>query len=112
MSSPDDFPKSELGNERIPSREEIWAQILKRCEGAEVVHELSQGTEVYFLETRVPGERTGEFVHYVYQRKGTFPGGYAAASTVLEKVYLVDGDACGGEIVAEYDGATGEWSEV
>lgn len=105
-------PEHEGSPERIPSREEVLVEIRKRCQEAEVFNELSDEEGIYVLEARMAGEASGEFTDYVYQRKGVFPGGYGAASTVLERIDCVDGEPCGGEIVAEYNSATGEWTEA
>lgn len=112
MSNHEGIPKNERGNERIPSREDVLAQIQKRYEKAEVLRELADADGIYLLEVREPGEKTGEFTDYVYQRKGKFPGGNEAANTVLEKIYFVDDIPCGGDIIAEYDSGTGEWIEA
>ncbi len=111
MNGPDSFPKNERGRERIPSREDILAQIRKRHEGGQVLRELADGEGIYLLEVRTQEKVSGEYTLYVYQRKGTFPNRNEAANTVLEEVYFVNGNPCGGNIVAEFDTAIGEWEE-
>ena len=105
------LPPIEQGNERIPTREDILAQIRTRCEGAAVIRELSDTEGVYLLETRKQGEKPGESTEYTYQRKGVFPNKIESAATVLQVFYCADDVPLSGEIIAEYDTATGEWIE-
>lgn len=112
MNNSESFPKIEQGNEHILTGAEVMDKIKKFSEKAEFVRELKdEEGNTYLFEAQEPGEKSGEFTLYAYQREGTF-GKNSAAATVLEKVYLdADGIPCGGDIVAEYDKATGAWVE-
>ena len=111
MNHSEDISKIEQGNERIPPREDVVAQIRKCCEGAQVFRELSDERGLYLLEAGEPGESSGESTHYEYHRVGTF-GKNSYAVTLIEKIYFVDNIPRGGDIIAEYDHGTGEWIEV
>jgi hypothetical protein len=110
MHSPEEINKKEQGIEGIPSRENIIAQIQKYYEGATILRELSDEEGIYLLEANELGEKEGESTLYLYQRIGNF-GKNAAAKTVIEKIYFKNDIPYGGDIIAEYDEATGEWIE-
>lgn len=110
MHNPGEINKKEQGIEGIPSRENIIAQIQKHHKGATVLRELSDGKGIYLLEVSESGEKAGESTLYLYQRIGNF-GKNAAAKTVIEKIYFKNDIPYGGDIIAEYDEATGEWIE-
>ena len=110
MTNPEETAKAEQGKERIFTGEEVMEQIRKHCEKAEFLRELKDGDGIYLFEAKEPGEKSGEYTIYLYKRKGTF-GKNSAAKTVLEKVYFENDIACGGDTIANYDEATGEWIE-
>ena len=110
MTNPEEVLKAEQGGERIFTGEEIMEQIKKRCEKAEFLRELKDGDGIYLFEAKEPGEKSGEYTIYLYKRKGTF-GKNSAAKTVIEKLYFENDFPCGGDTIADYDEATGEWVE-
>ncbi|TSC60222.1 MAG: hypothetical protein LiPW15_100 [Parcubacteria group bacterium LiPW_15] len=111
MSNLEEGAKTERGAEHIPSREEILGQIGKRSKRAEFLREFKDEDGINFLEAREPGEKTGESILYVYIRAGRFENSLSKTTT-LQKVFIEEnGDCRGGETIADYDNATGEWVE-
>jgi len=98
--------------EHIPTKEEVLSVILKHAENPVFVRELSDEQGPYLFEFKVEGKKPGEVTEFTYTRKGTFPNQNAAAETVINVVYYEDEMPVGGNSVANYNNATGEWMET
>ena len=98
---------SEMGPERIPSKEEVLSQIRSRCESFEIESELSDANGVYYLEAKASDNSK----RYIYQREGTFQGNSKPNSALKTTLILEDLDDSYSRCIADYDSETGEWIE-
>ncbi len=83
--------------------------ISRYTENAELVHELSDEKGLYLLEVKTEGKKPGEVIQYEYMRKGRFPNQNEASETSIEVMYYQDGNPIGGDTIAKFNEATGEW---
>ena len=108
--------KAELESkfEKLPTKEEVLAIMgisLENC--VEPPRELEDESGLYFLEAKVKGEKEGEVVEYMYNRKGEFSTHKSSGTSIYETVYDKDGDFVKyPEHIAEYNPDTGEWKNV
>jgi hypothetical protein len=102
----------ETAPEFIPTKEEVLGVIKRHAENASFVRELSDSSGLYLLEAKAGGERSGEFIEYLYLRKGEFPNQNATAATHINVVYYEDGVPVGGSNISNYNEQTGQWEDV
>ena len=101
--------QNEKEAEYVPLRQEILYVINTYCNNPELTEEFSDDEGIYYLVTHRPGETPNRITECSYKRRGTFPDQDAAAETVIEFIYYVDGEARGGEIAAEYNREAKKW---
>jgi len=103
----------EKGPERIPTREEVMAIILRVEREVIFVRELRDvDGELYLLEVRTPDKSPGEYSEYLYVRKRRSPGwpdGTISTGTVILVTFYKNDIPCGGNNIADYNPETGEW---
>jgi hypothetical protein len=102
----------ENGKEKILSREEILAVISNFVENSTVVKQESDADGVFLLNTKIEGEKPGETVQYEYVRKGKFPGHSNSLETVIDIVYYKEGEAIGGNTIAQYNPETKKFHKL
>ena len=102
----------EKGQERIPSREEVLEIIFRHAENAVLVQELSDDQGLYLLEAKVEVGKPGEFIEYLYMRKGDFPNKNSSSETTIFMMYYKNGEYVTGWNIAEYKSDTGKLEDV
>lgn len=102
----------EKNNEKIPTEKEILEVISRFAKDSIFVRKLSDNKGLYLLEVKIEGKKLGEFIEYLYIRKGKFPNQNEARETTIYITYYEDEIPINGYNVADYDSATGEWKKV
>jgi hypothetical protein len=102
--------------ERIPTKDEVLEVVLRCTKGAEVVPEFTREKYdergLYLHEVRVNGDKEGDYVEYLYLRKGEYPDGNATTATGVSIIYYEDGIPVGGKNLEEYNEQTDEWTKI
>lgn len=96
---------SELGPERILSREEVLSQIRSRCEEFEIERELEDADGVYYLEVKAKDNSK----RYIYQRRGSFPVDSKKIDSLKTTIISEDLDDGYARTIADYDSKTNKW---
>jgi len=106
--------KFERGPEKIPTKEEVMEIITKGIESVErfvTLREISDDQGLTLLDLRIEGKKPGETLEYLYTRAGILPNGVPTSETSIEVSYYQDGEIRGGDRVAIYNSATGQWEQ-
>lgn len=119
----ENFNYIEKGPERMPSKEEVLEVISRHIEKnvsqmekvskMELTKELSDEQGLYLLEAKVEvAGKSGEFIEYLYMRKGVFPDGNSTEKTTINVLYYADEIPVTGWNIAECASDTGELEDV
>lgn len=106
----------EKGPERIPTKEEVMEIIVRHPENVSLsvilVRELYDEQGLYLLEAKKEGEKSGEFIEYLYMRKGVYPDKDSTTKSTINILHYKNGEPKTGWNIANYKLDTGEWEDV
>jgi len=102
----------EKAPEMIPTKEQVLEVISHFAENFTFVRELSDELGPYLIEVKVEDKESGDFIEYLYVRKGKFPNKVGGEKTVIH-ITMYEGEMpVSGSTAANYDESTGQWTEV